>query len=337
MLGSFNFDHNWPRVMVTGANGFLGSELVRHAADAGMRVRATGRRAKPVFSGLDYWPGDILDPESLRPTMNRVETVIHAAGLAHVFEYSKVDAAPFKAVNETGTANVVRVAAQAGVRHFVLISSVSVYGAGASESDEKSVCRPEGSYAKSKWEAEQQAIQIAEANEMRLTILRLATVYGEGDPGNVARLMRTIDRGYFIWVGNGSNRKSLIHREDAARACITMLNRSEAGINTYNISAPPCTMQDVVEGLASALGRHLHRWRVPASLALRLARMAEALTQGHGRLGNLYPTLKKWLADDVCVAGKFQDKFDFQTRVPLAEGLRREVAWYRSHRMELNP
>ncbi len=323
-------------VLVTGANGFLGSELVRQAANDGMRVRATGRREAPLISGIDYFCADVLDPESLRPAIDGVGTVIHAAGLAHVFDRSQAEDVRFEAVNATGTANVARTAAQAGVQHFILISSVAVYGDDVSARDENSVCRPEGPYAKSKWEAEQRAIEIAGANGMRLTILRLATLYGEGDSGNVARLMRAIDRGRFVWVGDGSNRKSLIHREDAVRACMSVLNTSEAGINTYNVSAPPCTMRHVVEGLATALSRRLSRWHVPASVALWLAWMAGALTRGHGRMGNLNPTLKKWLADDFYVASKFRQRFDFETHVALAEGLRREVAWYRSLRLQPN-
>ena len=320
-------------VLITGANGFLGSELVRQAVHNDMRVRASGRGEAPRISGIDYYRVDVLDPESLRPAIDGVETVIHAAGLAHVFDSSQAQEAPFKAVNATGTANVARTAAQAGVKHFVLISSVAVYGDGVSERDENSVCHPEGPYARSKWEAEQRGIEIAKANGMSLTILRLATVYGEGDPGNVARLMRAIDRGRFIWVGDGSNRKSLIYREDAARACITTLRSSCAGINIYNISAPPCTVRNIVEGLASALGRRFVRWHVPSSFVLSLTRMIAALAQRRGRLSNLYPTLKKWLADDVYVASKFRQRFDFQTHVALAEGLRREVAWYRSLRL----
>ena len=60
---------------------------------------------------------------------------------------------------------------------------------------------------------------------MALTILRLATLYGEGDPGNVGRLMRTLDRGRFLWIGDGSNRKSLLYRGDAANACMAVAER----------------------------------------------------------------------------------------------------------------
>ena len=316
-------------VLVTGTSGFLGSQLVHQAVTNGIRVRATGRGVATIFPGIDYCYADILDPASLRAAMHGVECVIHAAGLAHVFDSSQATVAPFYTVNETGTANVAQAAAQAGVRHLILISSVAVYGSSLSERDEEAICRPEGPYAESKWRAEQRAMEIAAASGMHLTILRLATLYGEGDPGNVARLMRAIDRGRFVWIGDGSNRKSLLHREDAARACLAVLGRPGVGISIYNVSAPPCTMRDVVGGLAAALGRRVPRWRVPASLALGATGMAARLARGRGRLGTLRATVQKWLTDDVYEARKFQQTFGVQSRLGLSEGLRREVAWYR--------
>ena len=142
---------------------------------------------------LDYCPADILDLVSLNPVFRGVTQVMHVAGLAHVFEKTEADISPFKAINEQGTANVAHAAAEAGVQHFILISSVSVYGAFTQGVyDESAPCCPEGPYAESKYQAEQRAIEIAQQSSMALTILRLATLYGEGDPGNVARLMRAI-------------------------------------------------------------------------------------------------------------------------------------------------
>ena len=69
---------------------------------------------------------------------------------------------------------------------------------------------------------------------MALTILRLATLYGEGDPGNVGRLMRTLDRGRFLWIGDGSNRKSLLYKGDAASARMVTVERPSSGVNVYN-------------------------------------------------------------------------------------------------------
>ena len=317
-------------ILITGANGFLGSEIANQAAAAGLGIRATDRQAVSNLSIANYHQADILDISSVKPIMQAIGCVIHAAGLAHVFNKSKAKNAPFKEINEIGTANVAQAAANAGVKRFILISSVSVYGPFTKGIyDESMPCCPEGKYAESKYQAEQRAVEIAKTSGMDLVIIRLATLYGEDDPGNVARLMQAIDSGRFIWVGIGSNRKSLLYKGDAARAVLVVVQSSASGINIYNVSAPPCTMRDVVEGLASALGRRLPTWHIPASLTLSIAEMFSAVIGRRDRLGHVAATLRKWLADDAYDAGKFEKAFNFRTQTNLAEGLQREVAWYR--------
>jgi len=164
---------------------------------------------------------------------------------------------------------------------------------------------------------------------MALTILRLATLYGKGDPGNVARLIRVIDKGCFFWIGDGFNRKSLLHKEDAARAILKATRTNKNGIAIYNVSAPPCTMREIVEAVSGALGRRIPKWHAPASLALNSARIAAKFGNSHSRLGTLYETLRKWLADDVYDTSRFETTFNFRSQVELSQGLKQEVDWYR--------
>ena len=176
---------------------------------------------------------------------------------------------------------------------------------------------------------------------MALTILRLATLYGEGDPGNVGRLMRTLDRGRFLWIGDGSNRKSLLYKGDAARACMAVAERPASGINIYNVSAPACTMREIVDGIADALGKHPFPVRVPASPALLLSRHLSSVIWGHDTnfwrnwvmspdyLAGLHQTVKKWLAEDVYDTRRFEEAYGFKTKTSLKDGLKREVDWYK--------
>jgi len=306
-------------VLITGANGFLGSAIVRHALDSKIPISATDLHESPRIPGTTYVPSDILSAPV--PLPKGLTCVIHAAGLAHIFDSTQTQNAPFHPVNVTGTVNMLEAAAQAGVGHFILVSSVSVYGPFTEGIyDEGAVCSPVGPYASSKYEAERQAREIAEKTGMALTIVRLATLYGEDDPGNVGRLVRSLDRGRFIWIGAGSNRKSLLYKGDAARACLTVASRPASGIKVYNVSAPPCTMRDIVDGIGAALGKRPLPVVVPAGLALFLSGMLSS---------NLHKTIEKWLSEDIYDTSRFNEAFGFQTMTSLSEGLRLEVDGYR--------
>jgi len=87
-------------------------------------------------------------------------------------------------------------------------------------------------------------------------------------------------------------------------------------------------MREVVEGLVRALGKRIPAIQVPASWAQRMPGFLSGLPVG--KLQALGSTVEKWLADDVYDGSKFANAFDFQPRVSLEEGLRREVDWYRS-------
>jgi len=318
------------RILVTGANGFLGRAILSQLQAAGISVRATDLGAVGGASDIVYRKADIARSEELKPVLENVTTVIHVAGLAHIFSPDANSAEKFRQINEIGTANMAAAAAAAGVGHLIVISSVSVYGPYTQGIyDENTPCNPVGPYALSKYNAELRAIEIARESGMALTVLRLATLYGEGDPGNVGRLMRTLDRGRFLWIGDGSNRKSLLYKGDAARACMAVAERPASGINIYNVSAPACTMREIVDGIADALGKHPFSMRVPASPALLLSRQLSRIPIQ--RMAGLHQTVKKWLAEDVYDTRRFEEAYGFQTKTSLKDGLKREVDWYKKN------
>ncbi len=145
----------------------------------------------------------------------------------------------------------------------------------------------------------------------------------------MGRLMRTLDRRRFLWIGDGSNRESLLYKGDAARACMAVAERPASGINIYNVSAPACTMREIVDGIADALGKHPFPVRVPTSLALLLSRNLAKIP--NRRMAGLHQSVKKWLAEDVYDTRRFEKAYGFQTKTSLKEGLKREVDWYRKN------
>jgi nucleoside-diphosphate-sugar epimerase len=310
------------KLLVTGASGFLGSEIVRLARPGGWDVRALVRNTNYSVPGVEAFVSDLADRKKLRNACEGVTALVHAAGLAHAFGRAANDTQRFNEINEVGTANVIGAALEAGVPHVVLISSVKVYGncAGA-VCDESAPCQPRGAYAVSKLRAELKAIDQMKRGGGSLTILRSVPLYGEGDRGNVAKLIRVLRQGRFIWPGAGENRKSLIYKEDAARACITALERPVPGIEIFNVSSRAQTMKELVAAICEALERPIPRVRIPTSIF----KAAGAVYRALGDPGGHAETFNKFIRDDVYSGARFEARFNFCPAVPLSEGIRREV------------
>lgn len=293
-------------ILLTGADGFVGSAVRDAAGRRGIALHAMSRLQMPAF--------DILRPDTLAPAMEGAGTIVHAAGAAHVFRRTAATDDWMRRTNVEGTRNVAAAARRAGARHIVLVSSVSVYGI---EDDV---------YAESKRQAETAAIEEA-GDAVALTILRLATVYGEGDRGNVLRLVRAIDHGPFVRIAPGANRKTLIHRDDVGDAILAAAVSSINGI--FNVAAPSVTMREVVATIAHALGSPPPRLYINARAAMLGARALSVLTLHHRRAVALERTIAKWCSDEVHDGSDFCQRFGFAPAVDLAQGIAREVDWYR--------
>lgn len=313
-------------ILITGATGFLGSEVVRQCVIAGYDVRTTGRTAPDAVDLPNYQAADLVNRDAVGRLVDGVRTIVHCAGAAH--RHRVAAEAEFSA-NPVGTAFLAEAAVGAGVQHFVLASSVAIYGAQSSEPvSESAPARPASPYGTSKLRSEFAAIEAAKGSRMRVTILRFGTLYGENDPGNVLRLIRLIDRGRFIRVGRGRNRKNLLHRNDAARAAILATSRTSNQVATYNVAGPPVEMRQIVDLVANALNRRVASWRLPASPVIAVA-AALALTR-LPPARQLQRSLRTWLSDEVFDSSRFIAEFGFRPAVSLEEGIRRAVEWYRA-------
>ena len=314
------------KVLVTGATGFVGGEIVKKLKAEKFEVYGTSKTGSKD-STLNIFKADITDFESLKNVSgNLYDAVIHSAGLAH--QFGTIEKELFEKVNVVGTKNVAELAAIVKARHFILISSTAVYGFHKNEIDEFTGCRPDTDYAKSKLEAEKVCIEICERNNIDLTILRLAPVLGEKGIGNVPRLIGAIDKSRFIWVGDGKNKKSLIYVGDIADACVEILKSKKSKTEIFNLSSPPIEMRLLVETISVALNRKVPKFSIPEFLPNLFIKTNEKIFRS--KFVEKYSKIfDKWLSDDVYKADRIKMDYGFEPKTSIVDAVKKQCEWYR--------
>lgn len=207
------------RCLVTGANGFVGSALVKALAEEGIEVIAAVRSnadATQTIPGVTFSVVDGLGPGThWDSVLAGVDTVVHCAARVHVMTEDEADPLEaFRAVNVEGTLRLAQQAAKAGVKRFVFLSSIKVNGEhtdGRPPFSSSDAPVPEDHYGISKYEAEEQLKAISKETALELTIVRPPLVYGPGVKGNFRKLMALADSGIPLPFGAVNNQRSLIY------------------------------------------------------------------------------------------------------------------------------
>jgi len=317
-------------IALTGASGFLGRAIVEtavaHGLNVGALTRNTNAHRKGPSGRVTTHAYDPRTGDGLAEAFASTDTVIHAAGIAHRAR-GTVSEASYLADNGQACATVVAAAAAAGVRHVLFVSSISVYGDTHGETfDESAPCHPLGPYAASKYLGEQVAVETGHRHNIPVTVLRLATVFGHEDPGNLVRLIRAVDRRRFVWIGSGHNRKTLIHRNDAAKAFVRAAQAGPQTQTVYNVGAAIYTLADIVTTIADALDRRLPPLRLPEGWARGASRLLHPIGTRGSRVA---ASIERWLGDDAHTSERFATTYGFSPGVSLAAGIADECAWYR--------
>jgi nucleoside-diphosphate-sugar epimerase len=214
------------RVLITGATGKVGSRLAKRLALRGDHIRALvrdpSRAAELRERHVDVARGDLLDHHSLDAAVHGVDAVVHCASL--YFHGAASEQA--HAVNDLGTQRLAELARAAGVKRFVYISTGLVYGGnGGRLAREDDACAPSPGYFASKLAAERVLLAV---DGLDVRVLRLAFVYGDGDPHieEVVPRMRGFPPG---------QRLSLVHHADVARAVALALDAPSPPHSIYNV------------------------------------------------------------------------------------------------------
>jgi nucleoside-diphosphate-sugar epimerase len=313
------------RVLITGATGFVGRELLATLSAApGVSVRAAVRAAQaglPTAIEL-HRIADLEHQPDWAPALRACEAVVHLAARVHVLHERSADAAAaYQRVNTEGTLALARQARAAGVRRFVFLSSVKVNGertAPGSCFGPEDAGQPADAYAVSKRDAELGLRQLASGGGLEVLIVRSPLVYGPGVQANFLRLLRWVDRGWPLPFGAVRNRRSMVSVWNLCDLLTRLLMTSRVRGGTFMVSdGEDLSTPELITRVARAMNRRARLLPVPVAVL----RAAAALT---GRRAELMR-----LCDSLTVdIGATRERLGWSAPLTVEEGLRRTVASY---------
>ena len=302
------------RVLVTGATGFAGTNIVPMLIAAGWQVRACGRELRRAPPGCEFITIDLARESNLDDLVAGSYAVLHLAGRAHVMRESATDPlAEYRRTNVAPTKRLLEAAAGSGVRQFIFASSVKVHG-------ESSQIRPiretdplnaEDPYGVSKIEAEKIVLEKFRGTGLSTSILRLPLMYGPGVKGNILRLAKLVRLGIPLPLASINNQRSMLNVDNLGSAILALLSRPMAGHRTFLVSDNhDVSTPELLRSIAAAIGQQSRMFRFPPDL-LRMAAKAAGL-------GAEFRRLSESLQVDI---RRIREQLDWKPPFTLGDGI----------------
>ncbi|WP_231941268.1 MULTISPECIES: UDP-glucose 4-epimerase family protein [Burkholderiaceae] len=265
------------RIIVSGANGFVGRATCACLCDAGHAVTALVRRPGGCDPRVDERLITDDNFASLAP-LPAADAFVHLAARVHVMNDSAGDPMKaYQAVNVEGSQHVARAALDAGVKRFVFVSSIKALGEGEPGRPwrEDDTPAPVDPYGITKLEAERVLAAFGREHGMEVVSLRPPLVYGPGVRANFEQLMKAVERGVPLPLGAVHAHRSMVYAGNLADAIRFVATRSGPMAGVYHVTdGDDLTVPQMIRSLAHAFGKPARLLPVPPSWLHALGRIA---------------------------------------------------------------
>ena len=320
------------RAFVTGANGFLGLNIVEQLVASGWRVigfcqPGTERRYIRQF-GIDIAEGDILDPASLQAAVPEgVDAVIHTAASTSI--WSRNNGLQTR-INVEGTRNVCKACLEKGAKRLVHTSTWNTYGLEHTVITEETVQTGGNSwinYVRTKFLAEEE-VRKATGWGLSAVILNPSHMVGRYDSQNWARMFRMVNDGTL--PGIPRSRGSFCHAVAVARAHVEAIERGRTGEN-YLLPGVQATFAEAIAIVAELLGKPALRRTVPLWQLKLFANVKVLMASLTGRTPDVTPEGAALMMNEPRIASNKAERDLGYNLVPLRVMFEDSYNWLKGH------
>lgn len=261
------------KVLVTGANGFIGRNLVHQLLEENYDVTASYRNTKSFIQDIrinNFAIGDLNSKVNWKSYLMDVDVVVHLAARVHIMkEFSDNPLDEFRKTNVQATLNLAKQSISMGVQKFIFMSSVKVYGEFTSEAafTNNDSPSPEEPYSRSKHEAELALLALTQKSDMQVVIVRIPLVYGRGVKGNFAHLVKIVDKRIPMPFKGINNKRSLLGIRNLIHFLIHCMDSRITGNQIFLVADKnPVSTPMLLKNLAKAMHKNIYLFSFPGFL-----------------------------------------------------------------------
>lgn len=233
-----------PKILITGTNSFVGGNFILHSK----------YKNAEAISLFESKPCEI--------DFSKYDVVIHLVAIVH--QTKRIPEEEYFRVNKELCLEVANHAKDAGIKQFIFLSTVKVYGqfiAGSGPWNEFSECHPDDSYGISKYEAEK-ALRQLERPDFIVSVVRTPLVYGEGVRANMLSIMKFIRSSYILPFKNINNRRNFTSAENLVSFLDRIIERKASGI-FIAMDGDAISTSELVKMIASDMGKKIFLFGIP--------------------------------------------------------------------------
>jgi nucleoside-diphosphate-sugar epimerase len=316
------------KVLITGANGFIGNTLMRYYKQQGTAVVGVDL----CGNGDDIIQGDISDPETISHLLKECDVIVHTAALVS----NAMKDSDMWRVNVLATRNLIAAAKQHKVRRFVQISSIVAYGNTAEgELDEDHPVHADGgSYVLTKLASEHAVLAAQASGGIEVVILRPGDVYGPGSRPWIIAPLEAIAKNQFMLPAKGEGFFRPVYVDDLIRGIDLAVRHPDAAGEIFNLSCEGyITTKEYFAPHYQWLGKK-GPMLVSTKVALRVSAIASKVADLMGNLNEASPATVAQLATKSWFSIKKAERIlGWKPEISFEEGIKRSHQWAKDNNL----